>query len=72
MWPFKKTPTYEERLRAAIDKSDKETDLKKANLILKQAFEQEIQQVKAITDRPGYREWIDGAQFDLSKAKGRK
>jgi hypothetical protein len=71
MWPFKKTPSSEERLRAAIAQSDKEPNLEKANIILKQAFEKEIAAAKSITDGPGFRDWIDGAQFDLSKARAR-
>jgi hypothetical protein len=58
-----------ERLEAALKRAE---TAHRPQIVLSDAIIKEIATIKAIKDMPGFRAWIEGERFDLSKAKGRK
>lgn len=64
--------SYEQRLRDAIAKSDKEPDVERAIFILKQAIENEIKLVNKLENMAGFRAWLQGERFELNTVSARK
>ena len=67
-----KTKGIRERFKAVQKKARDCIIPERSVELLMEAIDKEIAMIKAIKDMAGFRAWLDGERFDLSKIRGRK
>ena len=67
-----KTKGLVDRLHCAQKKARDCVVPERALEILNEAIDKEVAMVRAIESMAGFRSWLEGERFDLSKIRGRK